>query len=169
MLGKKQNNKTLNFLRVQRVIFVLCLMLSSACSSPSKFPGGEDEIGFGFRIDWDVFESGTYTFIDQKNRRIGGTRLGNRYVTPLDLKIRLKNGEEFHRSIDVVKLLADLKENPNLPSIRNSKFGGRIYIEIQVGNKLILNFLVIQYEEKHALSSTRWKYEIFNEVLVEGV
>ena len=67
-----------------------------------------------------------------------------------------------------MKLLADLKENPNLPNIRNSKFGGRIYIEIQIGNKLILNFFVIQYEEKHVRSFTEWKYEIFNEVLVES-
>ena len=154
---------------LHKIKLVICLVLASAliaCTSPSKFPGGADRIGFSFEIDWDIFESGTYSFIDVKNRRIGGARLGYDYITPLDLKIRLKNGEEFQKSIDVPQLLANLEKQFDLPNIKKSDYGGFASIEIHINTDIELKYRMAMKIDNSGVRYDRNHYSFYKEPLM---
>ena len=160
--------KNLNRKMNKATIFTLLLMTTMIAScTPAKFPAGVNEFGFSFEIDWDVFESGTYTFLDQKDRRIGGARLGNKFVTPLKLDVKLKDGRQFQETIDIEGIFKKIQKNRELPDISKSKYGGSTTLEIHIGEEFELKYRIAIQVDDSGVRYKRSRHSIYKKLWEE--
>ena len=128
---------------MKRIIWigVLIVMTALTACDDNTLPGGVQQYSINFSPDWDVFESGTYSYGSIKDREFGNTgRGGFGYFQTLELTFSLKNGKQYQEVIELEPLIEKMVENHDLPDLRKHDFGGFAKLKIRVGNSIEIKY-----------------------------
>jgi hypothetical protein len=133
---------------------VLMMTATTGCAANGidevKVPGNYD-YGINFKIDWKVFESGTYIYgpLGSTVRRLGGARLGYELFFDLTLDFRFKDGREYHEKIDIRPLIREMVKKHDIPDMTKTKWGG--------GADLIISINVDKLSMVYEVQESLWK------------
>ena len=162
----------------QLFLGVLILMTTtSGCATgrttEMKIPGNPNlnDYAIFFEIDWDVYDSGTYSYGPEGStvRRMGGGRLGYKLFFDLTLDFKYKDGREYHEKIDIRPLIQKMVKQHQIFDLSKTKWGGgaRLIINIKA-DKLSIEYLIyerIKKENPKRLLSKKRFYPVFEKTL----
>ena len=135
----------------QLFLGVLILMTTtSGCATgrmtEMKIPGNPNlnDYAIIFEIDWDVYDSGTYSYGPEGStvRRMGGGRLGYKLFFDLTLDFKYKDGREYHEKIDIRPLIQKMVKQHQIFDLSKTKWGGMATLIVRIERDL----LAIDYE-----------------------
>lgn len=153
---------------------VLMMTATTGCAANGinevKVPGNYD-YGINFKIDWKVFESGTYIYgpMGSTVRRLGGARLGYELFFDLTLDFRFKDGREYHEKIDIRPLIREMVNKYDIPDMSKTKWGGGATLIININDdKLSIVYEVherIWKESPKQMFFNEYRYPVFEKTL----
>lgn len=135
-----------------------------------KVPGN-CQYGTRFKIYWDIFESGTYSYGPEGStvRQLGGGRSGYELFFDLTMDFRFKDGREYHEKIDIRPLIREMVKKHDIPDMTKTKWGGGAVLVIEIKNdKLSMVYEVYEYiwkENPKLLTFERNYYPVFEKTL----
>ena len=141
-----------------------------------KIPGNPilNDYGITFKIDWDIFESGTYIYspkdeIEDLPSLMGGGGSGYARFYTLILDFKFKDGREFHEEINLELLILEMVQKHNIFDLKTTKWGGFAEVNIRVkSDRLILDYNLSEMVKKEYPEMVLYKehyYPIFEKKL----
>ncbi|MCK9171811.1 MAG: hypothetical protein M0P01_15485 [Treponema sp.] len=154
------------------------MITTSGCANNNyekiQVPGNPSTYDYGitFDLDWDVYDSGTYSYgpLGSEVERMGGGTTGYRLFHELTLDFKFKNGQEYQEKIDLRPLIKKMLVNHEFPDLSKSKWGGSVDIRIIVEqNRLSIVYYIYKRRRNEngqkRLSSMRYEYPLFEKNL----
>ncbi len=147
-----------------------CVTVENNAMDEVKVPGCS-EYAILFEIDWDSFESGTYSYGPEGSsiRRLGGGRSGYQMFFDLTLNFIFKDGREYNEQIDLRPLIDKMVKRYEIPDVRKTEWGGSGDLVVSLNaNKLSIHYRVIEYEIKEdtkQIFHTINEYPVYEKIL----
>ncbi len=124
-----------------------------------------------FEFDWDVYESGTYSYGPEgrMSSHMGKTRARYQVFFDLTLDFRFKDGREYHEKIDTQSLIRKMMGNYEIPDMTKTKQRRKVSLIVRIErDRLAMDYLVSEHivkEKPKRQLSKRRLYPVFEKML----